>query len=298
MTVGQTVEKQYSLDNLGRIAAQTAKQVILQKLREAEREIMLAEYQSKIGSIMVATVIKVDPKVVRLEIGRVKGIMPISDQIPGEIYRVGSRVKVLIKEIDRSGREPQLIFNRSSAHFLQLLFENEVPEMNNEAVIIKAIVREAGSRSKIAVTSSIPNIDPVGTLIGGRGIRVQTVNNEIGDNEKIDIVNWDENPKQNIINALSSTEVVSVSISVEPTEHKVGQARVVVNKDQLSIAIGKSGHNVRLAGKLTGYDIDIIDETELTSATPTPHKLARKEELEKGLLQAVEEVHADDSESA
>lgn len=291
--VGQIIEEHHSLKNLGRVAAQTAKQVILQKLREVEREIVLAEYENKIGTIMTATVTKVDPKIVRCEIGRVRGIMPLGEQIPGEDYRVGERIRVLLKEIERTGREPQLILNRGGVDFLRLLFEKEVPEMENGAVEIKAIIREAGARSKVAVVSNVPNVDPVGTLIGGRGTRVQAVNNEIGDQEKIDIIIWDKDPKKYITNSLSSTEIISISIIAPATEEKAGQARVVVTKDQLSIAIGRSGQNVRLAGKLTGYDIDIVDESEV-SPKVTPHKLQRKEQLEESLLKTVEETQSDD----
>ena len=287
--VGQTVEEHHNISNLGRVAAQTAKQVILQKLRETEKEMVLAEYENKIGTIMTATINKVDPKVVRCEIGRVRGIMPLSEQIPNEEYRVGERIRVLLKEIDRAGREPQLILNRGNVDFLRLLFEKEVPEMENGAVEIKAIVREPGARSKVAVASSVPNVDPVGTLIGGRGTRVQAVNNEVGEQEKIDIIVWDKDSKQYIINALSSTEIISVSILRPPEGGNPGQARVVVAKEQLSVAIGRSGQNVRLAGKLTGYDIDIVDETEI-SPKVTSHKLERKEKLEENLLKAVKET--------
>ncbi len=240
---------------------------------------------------MVANISKVDPKLVICEIGRIRGIMPLSEQIPGEIYRVGERIRVLLKDTERTGREPQLILNRGGSEFLRLLFEKEVPEMENGAVEIKSIVREPGARSKVAVTSSVPNVDPVGTLIGGRGKRVQAVNSEIGDAEKIDIIVWDKDPQQYIINALSSTEIISVSITAPPQEDKPGQAQVVVSKDQLSIAIGRSGQNVRLAGRLTGYDIDIIDEAEVASPKKaTTHKLQRKEQLEENLLKAIEET--------
>ena len=287
--LGGTVEEHHQLSNLGRVAAQTAKQVIAQKLRETEQEMLLAEFEDKIGTIMMANVSKVDPKLVVCEIGRIRGIMPLSEQIPGEPYRVGERIRVLIKETERSGREPQLILNRGGPEFLRLLFEQEVPEMESGAVEIKAIVREPGARSKVAVTSNVPNVDPVGTLIGGRGTRVQAVNNEVGEAEKIDIIVWDADPQQYIINALSSTEIVSVSILASPEDDKPGQARVVVSKEQLSVAIGRSGQNVRLAGRLTGYDIDIVDESE--AAPPKKaHKLARKEELEESLLKTVEET--------
>ena len=291
--VGQTVEEHHNITNLGRVAAQTAKQVILQRLRETEKEIVLAEYENKIGTIMSATIVRVDPKLVRCEIGRVRGIMPASEQIPGEDYRVGERVRVLLKEIDREGREPQLILNRGNTDFLRLLFEKEVPEMESGAVVIKDIAREPGVRSKVAVTSSVPNVDPVGTLIGGRGTRVQAVNNEVGEAEKIDIIVWDEDPQKYIANALSSNEIISVTIAAPATEETAGQAKVIVPKDQLSVAIGRAGQNVRLAGKLTGYDIDIVDDT---AAAPKVkgHKLQRKEQLEESLLKAVEEIQSEE----
>ena len=295
IAIGQTIEEHHNLRSLGRVAAQTAKQVILQKLRETEREMLLAEYENKIGTIMIATISKVDAKIIACEIGRIRGIMPLSEQIPNEEYRVGERLRVLLKEIEREGREPQLILNRGSADFLRLLFEKEVPEMENGAVEIKDIVREPGARSKVAVISSVPNVDPVGTLIGGRGTRVQAVNSEVGDQEKIDIIVWDKDPMKYIKNALSATEIVSISILAPPTDNQPGQARVVVAKDQLSAAIGRSGQNVRLAGKLTNHDIDIVDETEeVTSLKVTSHKLQRKEQLEENLLKTVEEMQNGD----
>ena len=294
IALGQMLEKHHSFKNLGRVAAQTAKQVILQKLRETEREMVLAEYNNKIGTVMSVTISKVDPKIIRCDVGRIKGIMPASEQIPGENYLVGNRLRVLLKEINRSGREPQLILNRSGVLFLRLLFEKEVPEIENGAVEIKSIVREPGARSKVAVVSKVPNVDPVGTLIGGQGTRVQAVNDEIGSNEKIDIVVWDEDPKQNIINALSSNEVISVVIVEEPNEEKQGKARVIVPKEQLSVTIGRNGQNVRLAGQLTGYNIDVVDEVSAAAPKTVSHTLQRKEQLEENLLKAVEEVQEDD----
>ena len=297
IVLGQRLETHHAFKNLGRVAAQTAKQVILQKLRETEREIVLAEFKDKLGTIMSVTIARVDPKVVRCDIGRIKGIMPLSEQIPGETYLVGNRLRVLLKEINRSGREPQLILNRGGTQFLQLLFEREVPEIENGAVEIKAIVREPGARSKVAVISKVPNVDPVGTLIGGQGMRVQAVNNEVGNTEKIDIVVWDDEPKQNIINALSSSEVISVTITAEPADDKLGRARVIVPKDQLSVTIGRSGQNVRLAGLLTGYNIDVVDEISAAVKPAATHKLQRKEQLEENLLKAVEETQADELET-
>ena len=289
--VGEVVEEHHLVKNLGRVAAQTAKQVILQKLREAEREIILAEYEGRIGSLMTAIVSRAESKVVRFEIGQARGIMPLSEQIQGENYYIGQRLKVLIKEIDREGRQPQLILSRGSEKFLELLFLAEVPEMGNQAVEIKAMAREAGVRSKIAVKSNVPNVDPVGTFVGGHGSRVQSVNAEIGEQEKIDIIVWDEEPKQFITNALSPTEILSISLQAAHDEQSLPRARVVVAKEQLSIAIGRSGQNVRSAGRLTGYDIDIIDESELKKA-PQP-RLQRKEKLEESLLETLEETDQD-----
>ena len=296
IALGQMLEKPHSFKNLGRVAAQTAKQVILQKLRETEREMVLDEYKNKIGTIMSVTISKVDPKIIRCDVGRIRGIMPASEQIPGENYLVGHRLRVLLKEINRTGREPQLILNRGGVLFLRLLFEKEVPEIENGAVEIEAIVREAGARSKVAVVSKVPNVDPVGTLIGGQGTRVQAVNAEIGSNEKIDIVVWDEDPKQNIINALSSSDIISVTILEEPSEDKLGKARVIVPKEQLSVTIGRSGQNVRLAGQLTGYNIDVVDEVSATAPKTVSHTLQRKEQLEENLLKAVEEVQEEETE--
>ena len=283
--VGQTIERHQPLKPLGRVAAQTAKQVLLQKLREAEREIVLAEYENKIGSIMNAVVTRVGNRLVQLEIGRARGIMPPSEQIQGENYYVGQRIKVLLKEIERDGREPQLILSRGSSQFLHLLFKMEVPEMENNAVQIKAIAREAGVRSKIAVASNVPNVDPVGTLVGGHGSRVKSVNSEIGDQEKIDIVVWDEDDRQHIINSLNPTEVKNVTITPPVGDDKLPTALVVVADDQLNIAIGRNGQNVRLSGRLTGYNIDIVDET--SAAPKTRHRLAKKEQLEESLLKTI-----------
>lgn len=295
--VGQEIEEHYPVKNLGRVAAQTAKQVILQKMREAERDIILAEYEDRIGGLMTAIVSRAETKVVRFEIGQARGIMPLSEQIQGENYYIGQRLKVLIKEIDREGRQPQLILSRGSEKFLELLFLAEVPEMSNGAVEIKAIAREAGVRSKIAVASNVPNVDPVGTFVGGHGSRVQSVNSEIGDQEKIDIIVWAQEPKEFITNALSPTELLSIALQPAPEDGGLPRARVVVPKEQLSIAIGRNGQNVRLAGRLTGYEIDIIDESEVKTKAPPP-RLARKEELEESLLEALEDGDQEESESS
>lgn len=286
--VGDVLEQHHKAEVFGRVAAQTAKQVILQRLREAEREIVMEEFEDKIGAIVNAVVTRVEAKIVRFEIGRAQGIMPMSEQIQGEHYSPGQRHKVLLKDVERGFRGPQLILSRGSEEFMRLLFESEVPEMESGSVEIKKIARESGVRSKVAVSSNVPNIDPVGTFVGGHGTRVQSVNSEVGDQEKIDIVVWAEDTKQFIQNALSPTEILSVTL-----DDKEGRARVVVATDQLSIAIGKGGQNVRLAGKLTGYEIDIVDETELPKAKAA--KLQRKDELEDSLLDALDSEDATDA---
>ena len=205
--------------------------------------------------------------------------MPKSEQIDGEYYSVGDRIKVLVKEIERNERGAQLILSRGSAEFVKQLFIQEVPEVENGTVEIKAIAREAGRRTKIAVTSSVPGIDPVGTFVGGRGVRVQAVMNEIGDKEKIDIINWSDNASEYIREALSPAEVIKVDIDGK-------KAKVYVSEDQQSIAIGKQGQNVRLASKLTGFDIDI----ELSKA-PVKKK---KQNVEDSLLSALEEAEEDE----
>jgi len=292
--VGETVEVHEQVTNFGRVAAQTAKQVILQRLREAEREIVMVEYEDKIGTVITGIVGRVEGNIVRVDLGKAQGIMPKSEQIQGERYYPGQRLKVFLKDVERSFRGPQLVVSRGSTQLIEWLFRSEVPEMENGAVEIKGTAREAGVRSKIAVSSTVPGVDPIGTFVGGHGTRVNAVMSEIGEQEKIDIVAWDENITAYITNALSPTKVSKVVI-----DEKTNKATVTVPEDQLSIAIGKSGQNVRLASKLTGHDIDIVSETETkvdkvteveAEATPkaTP-KLKKKEQLESSLLDAIEE---------
>lgn len=279
--LGDLIEDKFEVKSFGRVAAQTAKQVVLQRLREAEREVVLAEYEDKIGTVVTGTVQRVEPRVVRVEIGKANGIIPQSEQIQGEFYNVGSRIKVFIKDIERENRGPQLILSRGNESFVEYLFRQEVPELETGAVEIKAIAREAGRRTKLAVTSSVPGVDPVGTFVGGHGTRVQAVMNEIGDQEKIDIVTFDENTEQFIKNALSPAEVASVEI-----DEKEKRAKVFVNEDQQSIAIGRGGQNVRLASRLTGYELDI----EQAVAAPKPAENKPKKNIEDSLLSALEEA--------
>ena len=278
--LGDVIEEKHEVTSFGRVAAQTAKQVVLQRLREAEREVVLEEYEDKIGTVVNGTVQRVEPRVIRVELGKATGIIPQSEQIQGEFYNVGSRIKVYIKDIERDNRGPQLIFSRGNEEFVAYLFRQEVPELDSGAVEIKAIAREAGRRTKLAVASTVPGIDPVGTFVGGHGTRVQAVMNEIGDQEKIDIITFDDNKEQFIKNALSPAEVAKVVINESDK-----RATVYVSEDQQSIAIGRAGQNVRLASRLTGYELDI----EQTVAPAKTSVKAPKRDIEDSLLSAVEE---------
>jgi N utilization substance protein A len=278
--IGGVIEESHEVTSFGRVAAQTAKQVILQRLREAEREVVLEEFEDKIGTVVTGTVQRVEPRVVRIELGKAIGIMPQSEQIQGEYYGIGRRLKVYIKDIEREGRGPQLILSRGNEEFVRYLFGQEVPEMETGAVEIKKIAREAGRRTKLAVASVLPGIDPVGTFVGGRGTRVQAVMNEIGDQEKIDIIPFEEDSAGFIANAMSPAEVLSVTVNEDAK-----RATVYVAEDQQSVAIGRAGQNVRLASRLTGYEIDIEAKAPVQKAEPKPRK-----NIEDSLMSAVEET--------
>lgn len=278
--LGDIIEEAHEVTSFGRVAAQTAKQVVLQRLREAEREVVLGEYEDKIGTVVNGTVVRVEPRVVRVEVGKANGIIPQSEQIQGEYYNVGSRLKVFIKDIERDNRGPQLILSRGNEAFIEYLFRQEVPELETGAVEIKGIAREAGRRTKLAVASTVPGVDPVGTFVGGHGTRVQAVMNEVGDQEKIDIVTFDPSPEQFIKNALSPAEVQKVEIN--ETDKR---ATVHVAEDQQSIAIGRGGQNVRLASRLTGYELDI----EQAAAPATKPAEKPRKNIEDSLLDAIEE---------
>ncbi len=280
--IGDSIEEKHEVTSFGRVAAQTAKQVVLQRLREAEREVVLAEYEDKIGTVVTGTVQRVEPRVVRVDLGKASGIIPMSEQVQGEYYGIGARLKVFIKDIERDNRGPQLILSRANEAFVEYLFRQEVPEMETGAVEIKTIAREAGRRTKIAVNSTVPGVDPVGTFVGGRGTRVQAVMNEIGEQEKIDIITFDENSEQFIRNALSPAEVNRVEI-----DEAAKKAKVFVSEDQQSIAIGRGGQNVRLASRLTGYELDIEAGGKTAAAAPVEKK--PKKNIEDSLLSAVEE---------
>ncbi len=278
--IGDIIEEEHEVTTFGRVAAQTAKQVVIQRLREAERESVLAEFEDKIGTVVSGTVQRAETRVVRVDVGKTIGIIPQTEQIQGEYYNPGSRIKVLIKDIERDNRGPQLILSRGSEKFIEYLFGQEVPEIETGAVEIKAIAREAGRRTKIAVASTVPGVDPVGTFVGGHGTRVQAVMNEIGDQEKIDIISYDENLEQFIKNAISPAEVVKVEINKNDK-----RAKVFVTEDQQSVAIGRAGQNVRLASRLTGYDLDI---EQIAAATPKAAATHHKN-IEDSLIDAVAE---------
>ncbi|MEI8143578.1 MAG: transcription termination factor NusA [Candidatus Berkelbacteria bacterium] len=252
-------------EEFGRIAAQTAKQVIIQRIREAERDMMLKEYKDKEGAVLTGTVQQVDGRNIIVSLGKANGILYPGDQIRDERYYVGQRLKVYVKEVGESVRGPQVVISRSDEGLIRGLFEMEVPEINAGTVEIKSIAREAGSRTKIAVIATEDNIDPVGSCVGQRGTRVQSVLDEIGE-EKIDIVLWDENVEQFIMNALSPARTIKITML-----SKENKANVYVDKDNLSLAIGKGGQNVRLASKLTGWGIDIkvIGEDETVADADT-----------------------------
>ena len=293
--IGDEIEVHQQVESFGRVAAQTAKQVILQRLRETEREAVLEEFSDKIGTVINALVNRVEGNIVRMDLGKAQGIMPRSEQIQGERYYPGQRLKVFLKDVERGYHGPQLVVSRGNTQFVEWLFRAEVPEMESGAVEIKAIAREAGVRTKLAVASTVPGVDPVGTFVGGHGTRVNAVMSEIGEQEKIDITVWDDDPATYIVNALSPTKVAKVVL-----EKDKQKAIVFVPEDQLSIAIGKGGQNVRLASKLTGYELDIEAEKEAGAAPaeevkrdadgkPVVQRLKRKSELENSLLEAIEE---------
>ena len=244
--VGDSIQLEMPVGDFGRIAAQTAKQVILQKMRESEKEAILSEFSGKVGEVFSALMQRMQKGQVVFEIGKATVVMPPEEQIGNEFYRLGERYKVLLKSINDS----EVIVSRADPKFLAELFKLEVPEIESGVVEIKAIAREAGSRSKIAVTSHQEGVDPIGSCVGQRGIRIANVMNEVGE-EKIDIIEWDEDPARFVANALSPAKIIDVKIDGDT-------ATVEVDDDQLSLAIGRDGQNARLACKLTGYKIDIV----------------------------------------
>jgi N utilization substance protein A len=254
--IGDTIEVEATPSNAGRIAAQTAKQVILQRLHEAEHSAIFEEYSGKEADIVTGLVRRIEPKQVFIDLGRTEAILPAAEQVPTERYRLGQRLKVYLLEVARTNKGPRVLVSRSHPNMLRRLFELEIPEVYNGAVELKSIAREAGYRSKVAVAARQEGIDPVGCCVGLRGIRIQNIVSEL-NGEKIDVVAWNPDISAFITNALSPAQVLSVEMDSEQEA-----ATVIVPDKQLSLAIGKEGQNVRLAAKLTGWRIDIKSASE------------------------------------
>ncbi len=246
-------------ENFGRVAAQSAKQVITQRIREAERKMVLDEFMSKKGTLITGIIQRRTDRAVIVNIGKTDAIMPSREQIPGEYYKPGNRIRVFVLDVKETSKLPQVIVSQAHAEIVRELFELEVPEIEDGIVEIKSIAREAGFRTKLAVWSNDPSVDSVGACIGPRGNRIQTIVGEL-KNEKIDIVRYSQDPVEYIVNALSPARIISVDILADEEDRK--EAFVIVPDDQLSLAIGREGQNVRLAHRLTGWKIDIKSESQ------------------------------------
>lgn len=260
--VGDVVEDEVTPRNFGRIAAQTAKQVVVQRIREAERNIIYEEFSNREGDILTGIVQRIENKNVFIELGKTEAILAPSEQMPNEDYRHGVRIKSYIVEVRKTTKGPQILVSRTHPGLLKRLFELEVPELQEGVVELKSIAREAGYRSKIAVYSKDENVDPVGACVGPKGMRVQNIVNEL-NGEKIDIIKWNQDPSKFVASSLSPAKVVAVEVW---EDEKV--ARVIVPDYQLSLAIGKEGQNARLAAKLTGWKIDIKSESQMADIYP------------------------------
>lgn len=254
---GDTVETEIVPRDFGRIAAQTAKQVIIQKLREVEREIVYNEFNERKGEIVSGLIQKADHNIVVMDLGKLEGVMPLKEQIPTEHYKVNDKIKGYILDVEKGAKgAPQVIVSRSHPDFVRKLLEFEIPEIYEGVIEIKSVSRDPGYRSKVAVYSPDQNIDPVGSCVGQKGVRIQNVINEL-NGEKIDVIEWNEDPSIYIASALLPAKILAVDIKEEEKF-----AQVVVPDDQLSLAIGKSGQNARLAARLTNWKIDIKSETQ------------------------------------
>lgn len=257
----ELITKLETKTDFGRIAAQTAKQVIIQRLREAERDAVYTEFKQREGEIISGVVQRREGSLVFIDLGKTNGILPPMEQVMGESYRTSQRLRFIILRVEENPRGPVIVLSRAHPRVVYGLFKIEVPEIDSGTVEVKAIAREAGSRTKIAVSSKEEGIDPIGSLVGQKGVRVQTVINELGG-EKIDIILWSDKPKELIANSFSPAKVLSVEVVDEERKH----ALVEVSDDQFSLAIGKRGQNVRLAAKLTGWKIDVRSPKEVISS--------------------------------
>ena len=255
--MGETVDIELAPKNFGRIAAQTAKQVIIQKLREVERDVLYNEFNDRQGEIVSGIIQKADGGIVVMDLGKLEGVIPLKEQIPTEKYRVNDKIRGYVASVVRGQKgAPQVIVSRAAGDFVRKLFEFEIPEIYEGLIEIKSVSRDPGSRCKVAVYSTNPDIDPVGSCVGQKGIRIQNIINEL-NGEKIDVIEWNEDPSIFISAALLPAQVMAVDIKEEEKF-----AQVIVEDDQLSLAIGKAGQNVRLAAKLTNWKIDIKSESQ------------------------------------
>ena len=262
LVIGDSIATENIPNSAGRIAAQTAKQVVLQRLREAEREIVLSEYEGREGEIITATIQRIEPTKIIVDTGRAEAILPISQQVPNERYRQGTKIKVILQTIDKdSARGPELIVSRTDELLLRRLFEQEVPEIFSGSVEIVSVARESGSRSKVAVRARQDSVDPVGSCVGLRGVRIQSIVNEL-QGEKIDILEWNKDLNKYISNALSPSQVHRVDVDQDSNT-----AVAIVPDRHLSLAIGKEGQNARLAAKLVGFNVDIKSDMEVDIAS-------------------------------
>jgi transcription termination/antitermination protein NusA len=247
-------------EGYGRMAAQTAKQVIIQRLREAEREMVFSDFKEKEHEVVSGVVQRREGRMVLVDLGKAIGVLPYDEMIPGETYKPGERIKVYVKEVGLRAKGPEIVLSRTSEEIIKKVFYLEIPEVSNGLIEIKAVAREAGFRSKVAVATDSENVDPIGSCVGQRGARIQTIIHELGG-EKVDIINYSDDPRKFIANALSPAKVSSIT-----TNDAERKATVKVAEDQLSLAIGKGGQNARLAAKLTGWKIDIVQDNKEAEA--------------------------------
>ncbi len=275
-------------ENYGRMAAQTAKQVIIQKLREVEREMIYEEFKEKEHEVVSGIIQRKEARFVLVDLGKASGFLSTEEQIKGEKYNFGERIKVYIKEVRIGHKGAEIILSRRSEEILKKVFYLEIPEISNGLIEIRAVAREAGSRSKVAIYTEAENVDPVGSCVGQRGARIQTIISELGG-EKVDIIEYDEDPAKFIINALSPAQILEISL-----DEKEKKAIVKVASDKLSLAIGKSGQNVRLAARLTGWRIDIVSDGEEYSIEEyNTEEEKKEEEIKEDIDETEEEIKED-----
>ena len=288
--VGDVVNIEIRPKDFGRIAAQKAKQVVVQKIREAERDLIFTEYNDKKGEIVSGLIQKADGKIVVMDLGKLEGVMPLKEQIPTETYRVNDKIRGYVLEVEKGLKgTPQVIVSRSHPDFVRKLFEFEIPEIYEGLIEIKSVSRDPGSRSKVAVYSRDENIDPVGSCVGQKGVRIQNIINEL-NGEKIDVIEWSQDPAIYIAAALLPAQVMAVDVKEEEKF-----AQVIVPDDQLSLAIGKSGQNARLAARLTNWKIDIKSESQireilLAQMEAEENEESVVEEIKEDITEVVEEI--------